>query len=766
MSTTFISSSVTITGSAGTKYFNASAVTSTGDIYIQGNGSDLNIYVFDSNGTLKTTITGIGNIYDSACYDSSNNNVYLAGVNRFGVVNASNNAFVSYSSPWLNGVAFSMVDGFVYATTNNGYIIQKINRSNGSQTNIFTASNGNIISDAYGTFGGCAFDSNNYLYCTTRGVGYVYKFNTSGEIMQLFSTINPLSTYGNLWGFTCDTNTNTLYASSIGTPGAIYKISSSGVSSFYANTVYSSYTVSYDAKNNRLIATDQESTGRTSKIYFISTGNLRLNINNSNLLYYYPLDTDLLNYASGTGVNDATYTINITTSASILNSGSLDLNGTTNMFKLPGHSYQAGGITICMWMKSKTLTPNWYHLFDFGNGQGVDNILFGFTGSDVGNLKGYYHMFNGGSEVFRSYLSYGITDLNWHHYCVTIAPNGAWTVYIDGINQNVNNVGYPSTVTRATCYIGNSFWEDPHMVAYINQILVFNRTLTTGEVSFLANSPSGIEFSSLQSQLINESYATIPSSLSYGSPFQIVYYSSGLVLNSTYSLKNGTTTVDTQTSTGTTITFNVDIPGTYSATLQIYDASGTAFGSPMNFTFTYPCFLQGSKILRLNVYEDEEEYVPVESLKPGDIIKTATCGYKSIAFIGKATLPRPCDDPNKKNRLYVFNKNKCPGVFKDLCITGEHCTLHKSLTPEKQQQVREYMGDNYITESFHRVPACLDERAEPFTSANGTNGPVTIWHFALEHNNLYNNYAVYANGLLVETCSIDFLLNKSSMKLV
>jgi hypothetical protein len=40
---------------------------------------------------------------------------------------------------------------------------------------------------------------------------------------------------------------------------------------------------------------------------------------------------------------------------------------------------------------------------------------------------------------------------------------------------------------------------------------------------------------------------------------------------------------------------------------------------------------------------------------------------------------------------------------------------------------------------YHRVPACLDDNAEPYT---GSDGPVTIWHFALEHNNFYNNYAV------------------------
>jgi hypothetical protein len=56
--------------------------------------------------------------------------------------------------------------------------------------------------------------------------------------------------------------------------------------------------------------------------------------------------------------------------------------------------------------------------------------------------------------------------------------------------------------------------------------------------------------------------------------------------------------------------------------------------------------------------------------------------------------------------------------------------------------------------------ACVDERAEPWNSEN----TYTIWHFALDHNDHTMNYGVYANGgLLVETCSINFLKNKSNM---
>jgi hypothetical protein len=163
---------------------------------------------------------------------------------------------------------------------------------------------------------------------------------------------------------------------------------------------------------------------------------------------------------------------------------------------------------------------------------------------------------------------------------------------------------------------------------------------------------------------------------------------------------------------------------------------------------------------------DEESYVPVESLRKGDLIRTATCGYKAVAYIGRGTLYNPADDPDKKNRLYGFRDSK--GRHPTLYLTGEHCLLYKEadITAEKRREVREHMGDDYITETFHRVPACLDDRREAYRGPNDNECPVTIWHFALEHNNLYNNYAVWANGILVETCSIDFLTKKTRLELV
>ena len=58
--------------------------------------------------------------------------------------------------------------------------------------------------------------------------------------------------------------------------------------------------------------------------------------------------------------------------------------------------------------------------------------------------------------------------------------------------------------------------------------------------------------------------------------------------------------------------------------------------------------------------------------------------------------------------------------------------------------------------------ACLDERAEPYLEE----GLFNIWHFALENNDYYMNYGIYANGLLVETSSKRYMKEHSGMELI
>jgi hypothetical protein len=73
------------------------------------------------------------------------------------------------------------------------------------------------------------------------------------------------------------------------------------------------------------------------------------------------------------------------------------------------------------------------------------------------------------------------------------------------------------------------------------------------------------------------------------------------------------------------------------------------------------------------------------------------------------------------------------------------------------------MGGIYVTDKRYRLIAMIDERAEPFQE----DGVFSIWHLALENNDEFMNYGIYANGgLVVETTSKRMLRDYSGMKLL
>jgi hypothetical protein len=84
------------------------------------------------------------------------------------------------------------------------------------------------------------------------------------------------------------------------------------------------------------------------------------------------------------------------------------------------------------------------------------------------------------------------------------------------------------------------------------------------------------------------------------------------------------------------------------------------------------------------------------------------------------------------------------------------------LTAEEREGTVASLGKIFITGKKYRLMACLDKRAEPWNSY----GKYNIWHIALENENIYSNYGIFANGLLVETCNIHYLRDRTQMTLV
>lgn len=171
-----------------------------------------------------------------------------------------------------------------------------------------------------------------------------------------------------------------------------------------------------------------------------------------------------------------------------------------------------------------------------------------------------------------------------------------------------------------------------------------------------------------------------------------------------------------------------------------------------------PCFLEGTTVLSL--VDGNEKYVPVEQLENGTLVKTSLHGYKPVVSIGKGSIQNPGDDERTENRLYKCSASNYPSLENDLYITGSHSILEFPITEKQKEDTIRHLGKLFVTDKKYRLMACVDDRAEPW----GSEGTYTIYHFALEHPDEKMNYGVFVNGgLLVETCSIRFLKNKSNM---
>lgn len=171
-----------------------------------------------------------------------------------------------------------------------------------------------------------------------------------------------------------------------------------------------------------------------------------------------------------------------------------------------------------------------------------------------------------------------------------------------------------------------------------------------------------------------------------------------------------------------------------------------------------PCFLEGTTVLCQ--IDGVDKYVPIENIESGTLVKTNIDGYKKVEVIGKGDIDNPGHKERIENRLYKCSTTNYPELSQDLFITGCHSILVDTITDTQREKLTNQLGRIFVTSNKYRLTAFVDERAEPWDSE----GIYNIWHLALENPDVKMNYGIYVNGgLLVETCSINFLKNRSNM---
>ncbi len=172
------------------------------------------------------------------------------------------------------------------------------------------------------------------------------------------------------------------------------------------------------------------------------------------------------------------------------------------------------------------------------------------------------------------------------------------------------------------------------------------------------------------------------------------------------------------------------------------------------------CFGENSKITcQVGGVEVQKN---VQDLRIGDLVKTGYHGYVPVWNVGRSSFINPPGTERLPNKMYKLPRYNYPGSTDDLYLTGYHSVLVKELTCIQRSNLLELQDRIFVTDNHYRLAACLDSRAEPITESSN----VTIYHFALEHHDRKMNYSCFANGIMVETCSIRFLSELSNMELI
>jgi hypothetical protein len=272
----------------------------------------------------------------------------------------------------------------------------------------------------------------------------------------------------------------------------------------------------------------------------------------------------------------------------------------------------------------------------------------------------------------------------------------------------------------------------------------------------------------------------------FNQPWALAFDTFGnLFVSNLLPLNNGiiskiTTTIDT-------FTFpNVLIRTSGLNHLYLYDVTtGQLIASDIIIEISAICFKEGTKILCF--IDKKEKYIPIEDIKEDTFVKIYKKNgkfedqYKRAKTIIKGSILNARE--HTMHKLYKLSKSKNPALIADLYVTGSHALLYDNLSNEEFEKMDElierynnynikfrdedeydeeyindiknmikYYNDYKITlEDKYKLIAYFNTDFEEVTD----NSICNIYHIVLENENKYENYGIYANGILAEsTCEV------------
>lgn len=222
----------------------------------------------------------------------------------------------------------------------------------------------------------------------------------------------------------------------------------------------------------------------------------------SALTLYLPMNNDLLNYSSGTGVSYASSATGVSysngvTPPSNLGAYSIYNNGNSNYVNLNSTlSFPNGGMSMSFWVYPQyTQTAPYICLLWLGDSfTSANNRVFIFLNETTTNLNFTFGYWAGGTTYrtgMNTNSSYSYN--NWYHIVWNITSTGVNNIYVNGSNQvsNLNAGFYPTLSHAASQFFREQISTSSHYTGYLKEFRIYNTVLTQSQVNTLYNSGNG-----------------------------------------------------------------------------------------------------------------------------------------------------------------------------------------------------------------------------------------------------------------------------------
>lgn len=250
-----------------------------------------------------------------------------------------------------------------------------------------------------------------------------------------------------------------------------------------------------------------------------------------NLESYYPFDTDADDVH---GSQDLTVVGATLSSTSKLGTNSYSFDGTSSKL-----TYFSGLIN-----DSYSLSL-WFKLYDTSSYKTIYNddklILKVFPSSDGTHPYSLYvatqETPGGNTKGYFTTTEFSTTD--WYHIVLNYYSYDNVDLYINGTNETFEATDTPSSYSVSTTTIGYSERIDTHYFkGYIDEIGIWNTTLTDDQITELYNSYDGLSYSKFGGDVLLTTIISPSNNSNVGVPININYTLTGVNITANCSLYN------------------------------------------------------------------------------------------------------------------------------------------------------------------------------------------------------------------------------------